>query len=330
MSLPPRAPPLVAYWPTGAEAALPDLATFSALRWSEHAGNPLIRAPLPSPLIADPTFLPPSQTPDGQWHLFAHSLLGLHHYSSGDGLRWTLLPQVVARRALRPHLLVDRGRYHLAYEKVRLPVPWGTWTSHIEIRSSSDLYTWSDPRTLLRPCLPWHRRDSSEAVGNPCLVKVGERWRLYYSAGLVRLEDCGFDEPAHIGVAESASLDGPFVPLQQPLLSPSDADPFANLGAGAIKVLPLADGFAGFQNGIYRDNQGRSRSAIRLLGSTDGLAWTPRSDGPILAPDRGWKSSHVYACDVRWVEGKALLYFNARDGWHWTRGREAIGLAVGA
>jgi hypothetical protein len=31
---------------------------------------------------------------------------------------------------------------------------------------------------------------------------------------------------------------------------------------------------------------------------------------------------------VREVDGAFHMYFNARDGWHWTRGREAIGQAV--
>ena len=38
-----------------------------------------------------------------------------------------------------------------------------------------------------------------------------------------------------------------------------------------------------------------------------------------------------YALDVRYrpADGQFCLYFNARDGWHWTRGRERIGRMVG-
>jgi hypothetical protein len=37
-----------------------------------------------------------------------------------------------------------------------------------------------------------------------------------------------------------------------------------------------------------------------------------------------------YACDARpQPDGSWILYFNARAGWHWTRGRESIGRAVG-
>jgi hypothetical protein len=301
---------------------------FLALRWSEHPANPLVRAPWPSPIIADPTWCSPAGAPDGRWHLFAHSLLGIHHFTSSDGVGWTRRRGVVARNALRAFLWRDAGLYHLYYERTRLFLPFVPWSSHIEVRTSDDLERWSAPRVLLRPCLPWHVRGRSRAVGNPCLVPHADRYRLYYSAGLVRLADCGFDEPRHVGVAEGPTPLGPFTPLSDPILSPSPHDPFANLGAGALKVLRARDGYLGLQNGIYRDAAGRTRSAVRMLTSTDGLRFTVRA-APFLVPGDGWKRSHVYAVDARDVDGVMRLYFNARDDWRWTRGREAIGLAEG-
>jgi hypothetical protein len=38
--------------------------------------------------------------------------------------------------------------------------------------------------------------------------------------------------------------------------------------------------------------------------------------------------SHVYAVDLCRAGDTLHLYFNARDDWHWTRGREAIGLVT--
>ncbi len=67
------------------------VAELLALEWKEHEGNPLIAPLFPSPIIADPTFLPPQETPDGLWHLFAHSMLGIHHFTSRDGLEWDIL-----------------------------------------------------------------------------------------------------------------------------------------------------------------------------------------------------------------------------------------------
>lgn len=329
MALPPRSPPLPWHPEAGAPRARWTRAEVGRLRWYTHPQNPLLTPPRLSPLLADPTFLAPGETPDERWHLFAHSVLGLHHHVSDDGVHWRREEGVVVRSALRPFLFREGGRYHLLYEKMEARLPWQPWRSHLELRSSVDLRRWSEPRPLLRPSLPWHFRGADQAVSNPCLLRVGERLRLYYSAGLVRLEDCGFDEPRYVGLAEATSLDGPFVPASEPLLGPDPADPLARLGAGSLKVLAVDDGFVGFQNPITLDAEGRSRSAIRLLESSDGRRFSPLSDGPVIAPGEGWTRSHVYACDVRPVSGALRLYFNARDDWRWTRGREAIGLAIG-
>jgi hypothetical protein len=267
----------------------------------------------------------PDASPDGRWHLFAHSLLGIHHFTSPDGVAWTRRRGVVARNALRPFLYRDGDVYHLLYERTRLFLPMLPWSSRIEVRSSRDLLAWSARRVLLRPCLPWHVRGRSRAVGNPCLVPHDGGYRLYYSAGLVRLADCGFDEPCHVGVADGPTALGPFTPRREPLLSPRADDPFANLGAGSLKVVVAADGFLGLQNGIYVDAAGASRSAVRMLASRDGIDFAVRGE-PFLRPDAGWKRSHVYAVDVRAADDVVHLYFNARNDWHWTRGREAIGL----
>lgn len=303
-------------------------AQVAALTWVEHPASPVIAPPRPSPVVADPTFLPPGQTPDGRWHLVAHSLMGLHHWVSDDGLAWQRRPGVIQRNALRAHLVAVGGRYLLTYERTRAFVPVGLpWSSWVEQRESADLERWSAPRVLLRPVLPWQQRGRSRAVGNPCLVDVGDRWRLYASGGLVRLDDCGFDEPAWIGVAEGPGPDGPFVWRAEPLLGPDPSDPHGNLGAGAMKALRVADGWAAFQNAIGWDaGAGHSSSVVRVLGSADGLAWE-RLGEPVLVPVPGtWRSTHVYALDVRATPAGVRLYVNGRDGYHWTRGRERIGL----
>lgn len=298
------------------------------LTWTVRP-EPVLGPPLPSPVIADPTFLPPDQTPDGRWHLWAHSLLGLHAYRSADGITWRS-SGTVTRNALRGHVVADGPGYRLSYEKTRLFMPLGLpWSSWIESRSSDDLESWSPPTVLLRPCLDWHARGRDRAVSNPCLVPQPDgTWNLYYSAGLTQLPDCGFPEPTYIGVATGPGPDGPFDPLPEPLLGPGDGP--ASLCAGALKVLACADGWVGFQNAITWDGT-HSGSEIWVLGSKDGRAWTVLSDHPALAPTgSGWMATHVYALDVRDTPVGPRMYFNARDAYHWTRGRERIGLATPA
>lgn len=239
---------------------------------------------------------------------------------------------------MRPFLLRAGPTYHLFYERYppfRLPLAWVPglrWRSWIERRASSDLIHWSRPRLVLRPSLPWHRAAGrGEAVGNPCVLPVRGGYALYYSASLVRVSDCGFDEPLHIGIARADTLNGPWRTEPQPVLSPGPGDRRCNLGAGAIKVLAFDDGFVGLQNGIAIDACGASSSAISVRTSADGVTWGYAHPEPIVAPTTGWRARFVYACDVRHDQGMGrwYLYFNARDRVATTAGREAIGFVVG-
>jgi hypothetical protein len=205
------------------------------------------------------------------------------------------------------------------------------WRSWIERRTSADLVGWGAARPVLGPCLPWHHAGRrGAAVGNPCVVPFPAGYALDYSASLVRVPDCGFDEPLHIGVARSQTLGGPWRAEPLPVISPRADDTRCNLGAGAIKVLRLDDGFVGLHNGIARDARGASRSAISVRTSTDGTTWRYAHPEPIVAPTTGWRAGFVYACDVRHdpTSGRWYLFFNARDRAAMKRGREAIGYFV--
>jgi hypothetical protein len=316
------------------------VADFLSRRWTDPE-RPLIQPPALSPVIADPSFLFPEETPDGTWRLFAHSAWGLHAYSSTDGLDWRNLG-LVLRHAMRPFVRRIDDRYYLYYERYKpfaLPLTVlpkrPLWASHLEVRSSPDLRRWSAPTVLLRPDLPWTKDGKwGDSVSNPCLAQTLDGYRLYYSAGLAHVPDCGFEEPRYLAAAQaerSAGPAGPFVPRPAPIVYPAD-DPLSGvIGAGSLKAVKLDDGWLGLQNKIYTDGSGLSRSALFVLGSADGLAWKPAKETPFLAPSPGWRSSHVYACDVRYrpVDGKWYVYYNARDGWYKTSGRERIGRLVG-
>lgn len=294
-----------------------------SLVWSEHPGNPLIHPPKWDFIIADPSFLPPDQTPDGRWHLFAHGVVrGILHYVSDDGIRYDPIGVVV--RGLRPFILRHEGVYYLYFESIRSP-----FRSEIRMIHSTDLSQWSAPVTVLAPSLPWEG-GLARTNSNPCVVVHEGRFLLYYSAALCWLSDCGFPEPKFIGLAEGDSPFGPFVKREEPMISPSQEVAHRNHGAGAIKVVRDEFGglFWGFTNGIYIDQAGHSRSDIRLLKSTDGWRFEEALDSPLVGPEGdGWKRALVYALDVRKVGEEWWMYFNARDGWF--RGKERIGLTVG-
>ena len=163
-------------------------ADYAALTFAEHPHNPLIRPPFPSPILADPTFVPPGESPDGRWHLFAHSLFGIHHFTSADGLHWQRHERICGN-ALRACLLHHGEDYFLFYEKCRLMLPilpGQSWASHIEVRHSKDLWHFGEPQVVLRPTLPWHHEPGrGSAVGNPCVIATPGGFRMYFSAGLV-------------------------------------------------------------------------------------------------------------------------------------------------
>ena len=306
----------------------------AAISWHLYEHNPVIAPPGLSPVIADPTVLAPERSPDGKWHLFAHALPGVFHYVSGDGLAWGK-PRLLFRNAMRPFIVRDGDTYVILYERYRpfhiylsmLPM---RWRSRIEARTSRDLAAWSKPVTILAPSLPWHSDPRhGDSVSNPCLVKSEKEYHLYYSASLVRVEDCGFNEPLHIGRARAASIMGPYAPDPEPLMSPDPADSWCNLGCGSVKVIPCSDGLVAFRNGIYVSREGVSGSAIHMLESKDGSSWKYALPAPVLAPSGGWMRSHVYACDFALSGNEARLYFNARNDWHWTKGKEHIGVMMG-
>lgn len=316
-------------------------ADYQKISWYPFSDEPLIQSPVGSPVIADPTFMFPEQSPDGLWHLFAHSIFGIHHYFSTSGIDWKK-GRMVKRHAMRPYIYKEKDTFYLLYEKYppfRILFSGSKrilWKSRIEMITSRDLKKWSDPVVLLSPeQVPWSSDSPYGAsLSNPCLVKDKEAYRLYFSASLVNIEDCGFCEPRYLGVAFSGEIGGPYRLLSRdPIMSPIPNDPWRNLSCGSLKVLKLEDGYAGFQNGIYWDRSRRqSGSAIVQLESSDGLTWKLAKKTPIIKPvEKGWASSHIYACDIHYKqeEGCWYCYFNARNTHKKLRGKERIGLFLG-
>jgi len=313
------------------------LENIKSIVWSDYSENYLIDHPALSPVLADPTFTFPDNSPDGRWHLFAHSVWGIQHFVSGDGVKWKGTGIAVAN-AMRPYLYYEAGVYYLFYEKypplalILSAIKGRKWYSEIAFSRSTDLKRWSAPETLIKPELAWHTADGNRSVSNPCLIKRGDAYWLYYSASLVYIPDCGFNEPDSIALARSAHPEGPYELMNKPLIEVNKSDSWCNLSCGSIKVIKCDDGSAGFENGIYWDeSKKQSGSAIIVLKSPDGIKWERLLQEPVLRPTSGWRRSHIYACDVRYhrPEEKWYMYYNARNGWPVSEGQERIGLLVG-
>jgi hypothetical protein len=291
--------------------------------WTEYPGNPIVHPRTGQIIIGDPTFLPGTETPDGKWHMYAYALDGLDHFTSSDGIAWARVESALfGNLHLRPYLVHEGGTYYLFDEYFDTPL-----SSYIEVRTSPDLVTWSAPQKLLEPTLAWEQ-SKQRTTGNPFVIRIADRWRLYYSANQVYLGDSIIFEPTHLGLAYADQITGPYVKTGTPFMQTDPNDPYRNLGAGSLKLIPEKIGgrWIGLNNGIYETADGHSHSAIMLLGSADGLTWEPLCDKPILGPKPGWQRAYVYAFDARRVGDTIYLYYNARDGWF--EGKEHIGLAT--
>ena len=292
--------------------------------WVDHPDDPLIEPPGAETLVGDPAVVAPEEAPDGQWHLFAQSMLGIHHWVSADGVVWELATTgVVGVGAWRPEVVADGGLWHLLYDQYT-----SIDSSVIEHRTSEDLWEWSEAEVLLEPTQAWEQEGTS-TVGNPALVRDSSGgWRLYYSAGGALLEDVDFYEPRYVGMATGPGPGGPWEKQVDPVLAPEEDDPWRNLGAGSIEVLEerWEGRWLALSNGIYT-HEGASGSAIQVLTSEDGVAWQAECGGePVLAPEgRGWKAAFVYGLEPLRRGEELWAFYNARDGW--VGGVERIGLA---
>lgn len=315
--------------------------------WFPFSDEPLLGKELVIRSFRDPQVLLPEEAIDRKWHLFVHSWLGLHHYTSDSGIAWEPL-SMVEIGARSPFIYAEGGVYHLLYEKRVRDIPLvgrrralredgkDDRASRIEICSSTDLATWSRPRTIL------DSRDVSfgadyiggPTVSRPQLFKVGGVYRLYYGVSHVVMPDVFQTVERYFACAESPRLDGLFKPADgEPLLLPRPDDPWTNLGVGSVRVLQGREGFAAFQCGAFWDaGRGRSRTAMLILSSPDGLKWKRASEKPLLfPPESGWASGIIRGCDVRYKASEDCwyCYYCAGRTTRLKTSEDSIGLLIG-
>ena len=109
-----------------------------------YDGNPVIKNPLSSFVIADPSVLTPDVAHDGLWHLFCHTFFGVYMYDSVDGINFVKKCRVV-KHAMRPNINYVDGKYYLS------------WVVHTErgtsigIAITEDFVTWDRKENAVLP-----------------------------------------------------------------------------------------------------------------------------------------------------------------------------------
>ena len=297
-----------------------------------YDGNPIIKNPLNSFVIADPSVLTPDISHDGKWHLFCHTFMGVYRYESTDGISFKNTGKIV-NRAMRPNINYIDGKYYLFFERTRpiifnlLSLIGAKWESEIYCVESTDFSTWSKPYPVIRQTRDYEKYKKGYAISNPFLLDTEKGYRMYYSCGQTFIPDCGFCEPTHISFAESESVTNGYISREEPIISPDKNVEYLNLCSGCLKVYKLADCYIGLQNGLFEKN-GKSHSAIMLLKSQDGVNF--EFVKPFLVPqiqgNSKWMAQYVYACCLTYHDNKLRLYFNARNVSNNLTGRECIGI----
>lgn len=313
------------------------------LSWFPFSDEPVIQGLWYAPRLSCPVFLFPEESPDGKWHLFAHSYLGIQHYESTSGIVWDPMG-LVQVRGKYPFLFKDKGVFHIVYERHGRPIPFVEKIakarrkqivvgSHIEIRSSTDLHVWSEPRILLHASQIASAADyrKDHTLSHPQIVKVKGGYRMYVGSSKVGRDPAS---TRYICTAFSKTLDGAYESEQeQPLIEAVPNDRWRNLGSGRFSVYKNEDSYMALQNARYWDpDLKKEASAIVLLESSDGLKWERVGSQPILVPtERGWASKHIMSCDVKYKSDEACwyCYFSASGEPQYNLVRESIGLLIG-
>lgn len=289
------------------------------------------------PRLSDPSILLPSESPDGKWHLFCHTWLGIHHYTSLSGLNWKMAGKVVFLRAHSPFIYRESGVYHMFFERHDFEKRDKDVTknaSRIYLSSSKDLFHWSEPR----PILDASRVSSSSYRMGPCrvsrpqLISWQGRYILYFGAGEARMFDTGQKTSVRLMYAESDFIEGPYKVRNKCVLEIEPDGPYRSLATGSVRIFPCSDAVCAVEcSYVYDRQRNRSRSLMLLLKSTDALNFETVRMMHSQSED-GFASRAITSADLKYMESENTwyCYYSANNKErHYPFVREALGLLLG-
>eukprot|EP00931_Biecheleriopsis_adriatica_P010865 TRINITY_DN11192_c0_g1_i2.p1 TRINITY_DN11192_c0_g1~~TRINITY_DN11192_c0_g1_i2.p1 ORF type:complete len:432 (+),score=45.49 TRINITY_DN11192_c0_g1_i2:98-1393(+) len=298
-------------------------------RVEDHEANPILKASGVDWILGDPTVVKVGD----ELHLWASMVLtGIHHYrapaSDPSNFKW-LGKSIPYPGAQRPCAVYEKSsdKVVLYYEQY-----------HVKGLYQSSTIQWTEARVgqwrfnkaqeALQPELPWEKI-KQQRVGNPFVFynDATGKWRMYYSASAINLEDSRIPEPMFLGVAEASNLRGPWARLRDtPLEIRGEIPGLQILGIGSLKKMKLlGDSLASdiaICNRLTRDlRTAATGSTLSIVRSNDGgFTWetvVPKLIGPTLVKGN-WKESYAYGFDTiadPTDSNKTLIYYNGRNGW---------------
>lgn len=307
--------------------------------WYSFSDEPLSVRGNYLPRLCDPVYLLPEESPDGAWHLFAHSILGLEHFVSTSGLEWKR-EKILFYRGHSPFIYKEGSTYYLLFEihdKLMFSKNKDKKKdSRIMMCSSSDLYLWSEPKMIIdSTLLPLAKyKEGAVRVSRPQLVSIDGGYRLYFGSGEIKIYDTNQKTTARLMYAQSQFIDGPYEVVQNPIMGVEPDSEYRNLAVGAVHIIPCSDGFAAIECAYYFDqNKNKSTSAMLLLYSNDGIKW--KLSRAIQRPsEEGWASRYITSADLRYKEDEDSWYcYYSANGYAKFLGmryvKEGLGLFLG-
>ena len=264
--------------------------------WFPFSDEPVLKKRWYLPRLGSPSVLSPGSSPDGKWHLFCQSWIGIQHFLSSNGIAWHAAGRLSVM-GTDPCVVPDMGRWYLftARDGRRLCV-----------HASEDLRSWGSATVVLEG-------ERNQVVGHPQPCKVGCQWRLYFSLGENELEG-GRTIPLSVAVASAPAVDGPYRNPQMVIAADAD-DPAINMGVGPCSVLSCQDGFGLIASSAHwnRSKVGSGSSLVLFL-SQDGIHFgQPRQ--LLSNPESGWASGFFTgtSCICKGDERSWYCYYAAID-----------------
>ncbi len=291
--------------------------------------------------LCDPSYILPEESPDGLWHMFAHTWVGLEHLTSTSGLEWKR-QHIIVMRGHSPFIFREGSIYYLFYEthsRTTLNKNKDSYlkSSRIMVTTSTDLQLWSEPKLVLdsTKITRAQYKDGNVRISRPQIIEKGGVYRLYFGAGETRMYDTGQKATARLMYAESDFLDHDYRVNPEPILDIDGDDEYRNLAVGSVHIVQCSDGVAAFEC-VYAYDKKRNKSTtnILLLTSTDGVDF--KFNKVIQpTPESGWASRYITSLDVRYKESEKSWYcYYSANGikkyWIFSRVKESLGLLLGA
>ncbi len=300
--------------------------------WFPFSDEPILKGSAYMTRISEPCVVFPQRACDGKWHLFFHSWIGIHHFISDSGIAWEPYKMIVYG-GKSPFIYQDKENYSLLYVKEKKK---NKDSFTVEAVVSTDLRTWSKPKTLLfAEDVPFASDYCNRhCISHPQLVKMNGFFRLYFGASEFSIPGTSIKVPRYLACADSLEPYDSFrINEKNPVFDAKPDSVWENMAAGNVSFALSNNRIYAFQCALYwnaaKKNYG---SALLMKSSADGILFNDVTE-PLLTPaEKGWASGMISSCFVAYKpdEKSWYCYFSAVSSERTRPDRESIGLLFGS